>query len=99
MTGSPTMALRLVANKFSNEAYERFISPLPRDSYGHRDDFDLSTFTGRLVEFSGWQSSARLTAAIGLVIEAQKKNEPVAWVTLQDSSFFPPDVAASGVDL
>jgi recombination protein RecA len=90
------MALRLVANELHNEAYERFTSSLPAE-YGQ--GFDLASFTGRLVEFSGWQSSARLTAAFGVVLQAQKKNEHVAWVTLKESSFFPPDVAAYGIDL
>lgn len=88
------MALRL-AN--TNEAYERFASSAPAVHFGN--GFDLESFTGRLVEFSGWQGSARLTAAFGIVLEAQKKNEPVAWITLTDSSFFPPDVAAGGIDL
>jgi len=87
------MALSLV----HNEAFERFISKVPTIEFGR--GFDLASFTGRLVEFSGWQSSARLTAAFGFVVEAQKKNEPVAWITLKDSSFYPPDAAASGVDL
>lgn len=86
------MALRL-----ANEAFERFSSPAPFVPLG--SGFDLASFTGRLVEFSGWQGSARLTAAFGIVIEAQKKNEPVAWITLKSSSFYPPDAAASGVDL
>ena len=86
------MALRL-----ANMDFERFTSPAPLVEIG--SGFDLASFTGRLVEFSGWGNSARLTAAFGIVIEAQKKNEPVAWITLKDSSFFPPDAAAGGVDL
>jgi recombination protein RecA len=34
-----------------------------------------------------------------LVLEAQRQGEPVAWITLQERSFYPPDVAEGGVDL
>jgi len=34
-----------------------------------------------------------------LMLEAQRRGEPAAWVTAQDSIFFPPDLGASGVDL
>jgi recombination protein RecA len=40
-----------------------------------------------------------LTAVFGLVIDAQQRGEPAAWVTLLESTFFPPDVVAGGVDL
>jgi len=61
--------------------------------------WSLSQMTGRLVEISGRRAAANLTVAFGLVLEAQKRNEPVAWVTLQQSTFYPPDVADSGVSL
>ena len=54
---------------------------------------------GRLVEISGQRAAANLTVAFGLVLEVQKRNEPVAWVTLQRSTFYPPDVADSGISL
>jgi recombination protein RecA len=59
----------------------------------------LPVLAGRIVELSGWKASARLTVAFGLVLEAQRKADPVAWITLRESSFFPPDVAEGGVDL
>jgi recombination protein RecA len=59
----------------------------------------LETLAGRLVELSGRGASARLTGAFGLVLEAQRQGEVPAWITFRDSSFFPPDVAAGGVDL
>jgi recombination protein RecA len=37
--------------------------------------------------------------AVALVLDAQRRRETVAWVTSQESAFFPPDVAASGADL
>jgi recombination protein RecA len=40
-----------------------------------------------------------LTAATKLMLDAQRMLEPVAWVGTDESSFFPPDVAQSGVDL
>jgi recombination protein RecA len=59
----------------------------------------LDALRGRLVELSARGATATLTAAIELVVEAQQAAEPVAWVTLGNATFFPPDAAASGVDL
>lgn len=59
----------------------------------------LSAMRGRLVELSARGATATLTAAIELVAEAQTQSEPVAWITLTASAFFPPDVADSGIDL
>jgi recombination protein RecA len=54
---------------------------------------------GRLVELSGAAASATLTFAVALVLDAQRRGDVAAWVTSRASTFFPPDVAASGVDL
>lgn len=59
----------------------------------------LDALRGRLVELSARGAAATLTAAVELVVEAQQAAEPVAWVTLGNATFFPPDAAASGVDL
>lgn len=59
----------------------------------------LPELQGRLCELSSAGASARLTAAFGLVLEAQKTAEPVAWVLVRGSSFLPADVAEGGVDL
>jgi recombination protein RecA len=59
----------------------------------------LQQIAGRFVELSGTGSTATLTAAFGLVLDAQHLDEPVAWVTLPQSMFYPPDVAEGGVDL
>jgi recombination protein RecA len=59
----------------------------------------LPDLTGRLVELSPTAESAHLTAAFGLVLEAQLSGDRAAWVTLASSSFFPPDVIDTGIDL
>jgi recombination protein RecA len=59
----------------------------------------LSALRGRLVELSARGATATLTAAIEIVAEAQMQGEPVAWLTLANGTFYPPDVADSGVDL
>jgi recombination protein RecA len=61
--------------------------------------WSLANLTGRLTEISGQGAVAPLTAAIGLVVEAQSQSEPVAWITLPESVFYPPDANESGVDL
>ena len=59
----------------------------------------LGALRGRLVELSARGATATLTAAIEIVSEAQTESEPVAWLALRDGTFYPPDVAESGVDL
>ncbi|MBK8979966.1 MAG: recombinase A [Planctomycetes bacterium] len=69
--------------------------------------WDLEELAGRVVELSGPRGDARdgcgataaRTAAVLLVRDAQRRREPVAWLAPQGSTFFPPDVAAHGVDL
>ena len=61
--------------------------------------WSLATLRGRLVELSARGASATLTTAMEIVVEAQTQHEPVAWLTLANGTFYPPDVAESGVDL
>jgi recombination protein RecA len=69
--------------------------PLPPKA----DRWHFPKLVGCLVEISGTGNTAGLTIACGLVLEAQRRAEPVAWITLAHSTFFPPDAAESGVDL
>jgi recombination protein RecA len=61
--------------------------------------WELATLRGRLVELSARGASATLTTAMDIVVEAQTQHEPVAWITLANGTFYPPDVADCGVDL
>ena len=54
---------------------------------------------GCLVELSGEPGAPLLTLALGLVRQVQQQDEPVAWLARTDSTFYPPDAAAGGVDL
>jgi recombination protein RecA len=59
----------------------------------------LREVEGRLVELSSWRGGGSLSLAFDLVREAQLRGELAAWVGGRESCFFPPDVAAAGVDL
>lgn len=59
----------------------------------------LSEVAGRLVEISSSTAAAALTLTFTLIHEAQERGEPVGWVTLADSFFYPPDAARGGTDL
>jgi len=61
--------------------------------------WSLEFLAGRFAELSGAPASAALTATVALVHEAQLRGEPSAWIAVGSSTFYPPDVAASGVDL
>lgn len=61
--------------------------------------WNLANLAGRLVEISASAEAAHLTAAFGLVLDAQLGGDRAAWITLEHSSFFPPDVVDGGVDL
>lgn len=73
--------------------------PNPRALPHETGRWRLARLAGRLVEISGTGNTAGLTVACGLVLEAQQRAEPVAWITLAHSTFFPPDAAEGGVDL
>jgi recombination protein RecA len=62
-------------------------------------DWKFENLLGRLVELSGAATTATLTTTASLILQAQFLEEPVAWIAVCDSTFYPPDFAASGVDL
>ncbi len=64
-----------------------------------RATWALSDLARRLVEISAGSAAAPLTAAFGLVLDAQLCGDQAAWITLESSTFFPPDAVAGGVDL
>src|SRR5258708_7093313 len=70
-----------------------------QDASTSAEPWSLELLRGRLVELSARGATATLTAAFGIVLEAQAASEPVAWVTIAGATFYPPDVAESGVDL
>ena len=59
----------------------------------------LAAFASRLTEISASVSGAPLTLTFRLVLDAQRRGEPVAWIGRKDAPFYPPDVADTGVDL
>ncbi len=61
--------------------------------------WELPALAGGLVELSAHDHPAALTLAFALVLDAQQRGEPVAWIARVGSSFYPPDVAEGGVDL
>ncbi|HSH70547.1 MAG TPA: hypothetical protein VK997_11560 [Deferrisomatales bacterium] len=62
-------------------------------------EWSTAALAGRLAELSAAGAAATLTLAFALVLDAQQRGEPAAWITTTGSSFFPPDAAAGGVDL
>ncbi len=58
--------------------------------------FGLELIAGRLCEVSG---EAALSLTISLVLQAQERSEPVAWITDKEHAFYAPDAAANGLDL
>jgi recombination protein RecA len=63
------------------------------------DGWSLDSLVGRFLEITGAHESASLTAAASLILETQLRGEPAAWVCVGDSTFYPPDFAACGIDL
>ena len=69
--------------------------------FGHHTprEWTLSSLAGRLAEISNPGTTPSLTAAASLVLQAQQKGDPVTWVTVGHSIFFPPDFVDWGIDL
>lgn len=62
-------------------------------------EWRLERGLGRLVEISSGAGPAGLSAAAAWVREAQLMGEPVLWIAVGASTYFPPDFDAAGVDL
>lgn len=71
----------------------------PSESRDLEPAWQVAALAGRLVELCAGHASAVLTAAFGLVLDAQQHDEPAAWISDRASSFYPPDAAANGIDL
>jgi recombination protein RecA len=61
--------------------------------------WDLQEIAGRFTELPGLGGSACLTLATSMILDAQRQAETAVWITSNNSSFFPVDVSAAGVDL
>jgi recombination protein RecA len=72
---------------------------VPEGAPAARPVWSRAELAGRLCELIPGAQSAVLSAAVALVFETQEGGVPVAWVTARESCFYPPDVAAAGVDL
>jgi len=71
------------------------IDPLPTTE----PTWSRAELAGRLCELSAGPDGALLSVAMSVVLDAQCAGEPVAWVSAREALFYPPDVAACGVDL
>ena len=83
------------SSAFTRMVRAKHLDPLPRAA----ESWSLDELAGRFLELSGGAASACLTMACLLVIEAQSRRYPAAWVSATADSFYPPDMAANGVDL
>lgn len=72
---------------------------LESGSETHGNEDLTSLFAGRLAEVRGGRATAALTFAFRLVLQAQRRKEPVAWIARHGTVFYPPDAAEASVDL
>jgi recombination protein RecA len=61
--------------------------------------WSLEGLSGRVVELSGPAGAPCLSLACLLLRQAQEAGGLAVWVSAREDSFFPPDLAAAGVDL
>lgn len=70
----------------------RFYRPASRE-------WTLASLAGRMVEISDSGTTPSLTATAALMLQAQQKGDPIAWIAVGNSIFFPPDLLDWGIDL
>ncbi len=61
--------------------------------------WELDNLAGRLAELSEEGFSGAVTFVAGIIAEAQRRREPVAWIAASSSIFYPPDFARLRLDL
>lgn len=73
-------------------------APPPSAVEPRKPPWSLPVGGGRLIEISGGRDAPLLTAAASALAQAQRRGDVAAWVESAVSSFYPPDVAAWGID-
>ena len=68
-------------------------------SSADKREWTAAALGGCWAELSGGRDAPLLTVAFGLVHQVQQQGEPAAWISSNENTFFPPDVADGGVDL
>jgi len=71
----------------------------PNPEAPHATVLTWSRVRGRLVELSEAGYHGAVTALCPLLAEVQSRGEQIAWVETGPSVFFPPDLAAFGLDI
>jgi recombination protein RecA len=61
--------------------------------------WQLSALLGRLCQLTSTGRTPLMTFACSLLHQAQQQGQPAAWIAVGGSAFYPPDVAAWGIDL
>ncbi len=64
-----------------------------------QERWTFRSLVGRLSELSEERSEGALSLACSIVAEAQKANEPVAWIAPGATLFYPADLAEGGIDV
>lgn len=68
-------------------------------SGSEHSSWSRASLSGLLTELVGGPSSANLSVASRLILDAQAAGEMVAWIATHRDVFFPPDLAVAGIDL
>jgi recombination protein RecA len=63
------------------------------------DPWSFESLRGRLTELVGAADSANISMAARLIVSVQQSGLLAAWIATHRDVFFPPDMAAAGVDL
>ncbi len=61
--------------------------------------WSLDTLAGRFVEVTASAATSAITATARIILDAQQRGRLAAWIGDTHSCFFPPDLAATGIDL
>lgn len=102
MAAHPSNTLPLFAAPGVARELIASILPFPtREARPETRRFGLEALAGRLVELcpNANGASAALNASASLILEAQLRGEPSAWITAGESAFYAPDFHEVGIDL
>lgn len=98
LAARPATARRLSA--LPEELRARLLSACRVGTAADREAaWSFAELSGRLCELSAHGDGAALSLAFSLVLDAQRRAEPCAWLSAHRQLFFAPDVAVNGVDL